>query len=150
MTIWWAPVPVASEPPAEWPDLIVLAATVLGEAEGESYLGKRAVAHVIMNRVADKRWPDRPSDVCLQPKQFSCWNVGSPRLPSMFNPHGHVEEHVWNDCFRAAIGAWTHEEPDPSCGANCYLAAGSLRVLPIWAKADRIVTKIDNHTFYAL
>ena len=36
-------------------DLMVLAQMVAGEAEGESYKGKLAVAYVAMNRVSDCR-----------------------------------------------------------------------------------------------
>ncbi len=62
---WTWPVPDHRGDPYRWPRAMVVAATVLGEAEGESLTGKRAVASVILNRAADKRWPDDPALVCL-------------------------------------------------------------------------------------
>lgn len=151
MTRWWTPVPDPTKEPAEWADLITLAATVCGEAEGESLLGKRAVAYVVMNRAADPRWPDNPGEVCLQRHQFSCWNIGSSRVPKMMSPkRTGISQKSWDDCFRAATEAMYKLEPDPTNGANHYLAPGSLKVLPIWAKADKIVAKIDAHYFYLL
>lgn len=51
--------------------------TIYGEAANEEELGQAAVAHVIMNRVADPRWGDNPAEVSLQLKQFSAWNAGT-------------------------------------------------------------------------
>lgn len=150
MTRWWAPVPDADENPHEWPDLVTVAATVLGEAEGETYVGKSAVAHVIMNRVDDVRWPSTPGEVCLQRLQFSCWNEDSPRLHRMFNPQKCVAEAVWNDCFKAAMGALFHLDPDPTSGANHFVAPRSLSKLPSWALEQRRVARIGNHDFYRL
>ncbi|MDV4146453.1 conjugal transfer protein TraG N-terminal domain-containing protein [Shimia sp. FJ5] len=58
--------------------------TIYGEAARESEAGQAAVAHVIMNRVADPRWGDNPAEVSLQLKQFSAWNsgVGRNSLPT--------------------------------------------------------------------
>lgn len=45
MTHWMTPTPDPTLEPSKWPDMLTVAATVLGEAEGESLYGKRAVAH---------------------------------------------------------------------------------------------------------
>lgn len=150
MTRWRYPVPPLGVEPDDWPDLLVVAATVLGEAEGENLTGKRAVAYVVLNRAADSRWPDSPREVCLQRLQFSCWNVGSPRIPVMLAPQGRVSEQVWSDCFRAAIEAMFGIEPDPTGGANHYLAPRSLKSLPAWATTDKLVAKLGAHQFYRL
>jgi spore germination cell wall hydrolase CwlJ-like protein len=53
-------------------DVQVVALTLLAEAEGESFEGKRMVAEVIKNRaIANCR---SVREVCLSPLQFSCWN----------------------------------------------------------------------------
>jgi N-acetylmuramoyl-L-alanine amidase len=54
--------------------LLLLATTLQLEAGCQSYMGKFAVAQVIMERVADPRWPNTIEGVILQKKQFSCWN----------------------------------------------------------------------------
>ena len=67
-----------SELRASLTDIEALTLTIFGEARGEPLEGKAAVASVVMNRV---KHPDRFADtirgVCLQPKQFSCWNPGA-------------------------------------------------------------------------
>lgn len=45
-----------------------------------------AVAWVILNRVADKRWPGTMTEVCLQPWQFSSFNIGDPNNTKMPSP----------------------------------------------------------------
>lgn len=147
---WVAPVPPLGVEPDDWADMLTVAATVLGEAEGEPLTGKRAVAYVILNRAKDKRWPDTPGEVCLQHLQFSCWNIGSPRIPVMMKPQAHVTEQLWNDCFRATVEAFYGIEPDPSGSANHYLAPRSLTQLPSWARADKQTAVIDRHCFYRL
>lgn len=52
--------------------LEVIAKTLYGEARGEGIPGLRAVATVIYYRAKGK--PENFVDVCLKPKQFSCWN----------------------------------------------------------------------------
>jgi len=152
MKPWFCPVPDPRTSPEEWPGMLVLASTVLGEAAGEPYEGKLAVADVILNRVRDARWPDSPEDVCLQHLQFSCWNVGSPTLPKMFNPKQFVTEGVWSDCLRAAMEAtWQPQQSDTLVhGANHYLNPRALSKLPKWASDDKIVAQIGRHVFYRL
>lgn len=149
MKPWLCPTPDSGEVPSLWADLLTLTATIYGEAEGESYLGKRAVASVIVNRSRDPRWPDSIGGVCLQPRQFSCWNGDSPRLAVMRNPKRYGREEIWTACFNAASAAlWGND--DVSKGANHYLAKGSLHALPSWADESKVVAKIGAHTFYRL
>jgi N-acetylmuramoyl-L-alanine amidase len=65
--------------------LLLLAATLQLEAGCQSYMGKFAVAQVIMERVADSRWPNTIEGVILQKGQFSCWN-------------GKSKAEIWNAC----------------------------------------------------
>ena len=60
----------------QYSDIEVVAITIMGEAWGESYEGKRAVGQVILNR-AKKRWRGAKTarHVCLDPKQFSSINT---------------------------------------------------------------------------
>ena len=54
--------------------------TILGEAAGEGDNGMAAVAHVIKNRVTDKRWGGSVTNVVRAAKQFSVWNDGGSTL----------------------------------------------------------------------
>lgn len=155
MTRWWAPIPDPKDEPANWPSMVVMASTILGEAESETLVGKRAVGCVIINRARDKRWPDDPAEVCLQRLQFSCWNVGSPRIPTMFRPQSHVSEAMWNDCFRAALEAMFGLEPDPTNGATHYLNPVETRrirggSMPSWYDPAKVTATIGAHEFLRL
>lgn len=152
---WFLPVPDPRGAPEEWPGALVMASTILGEAAGEPLEGKQAVAAVIMNRARDHRWPDRPEEVCLQKMQFSCWNIGSPTLPRMFNPKSFVSEEVWGDCLRAALEAIWGLIPDPTNGANHYLNPTVTRqirggTLPSWHNPAKITATIGAHEFLRL
>jgi spore germination cell wall hydrolase CwlJ-like protein len=48
-----------------------LALVIYVEARGEPLDGQYMVADVVMNRVAEGRWPDNVCDVVFDPKQFS-------------------------------------------------------------------------------
>lgn len=65
----------------ELSDLEVLTLTVYGEARGEGLDGIAAVTQVILNRA--KSSGRIVKDVCLEPKQFSCWNMNDPNYPML-------------------------------------------------------------------
>ena len=58
----------------------LLARAVHGEARGEPYLGKVAVAAVILNRVADPRFPNTIAGVIYQPGAFTAVSDGQINL----------------------------------------------------------------------
>jgi spore germination cell wall hydrolase CwlJ-like protein len=71
--------------------LMCLAVAVFFEARGEPIDGQIAVAEVVMNRVADERYPDTVCGVVFEPKAFSFTHDGLPdRLPSK-DPLGAAE-----------------------------------------------------------
>ena len=102
--------------------------------------GQVAVAHVIMNRVADERWGDNPAEVSLQLKQFSAWNngVGGNSLPT--NLEEGSAEYEW--IGRIVDGVAAGQIPDVTGGATHYyspkgmeahVAAGEQsNVVPTW------------------
>lgn len=53
-------------------ELDLLARVVYGEARGESFEGKLAVASVVMNRLEDSRFGDTLEEVVYQRGQFDC------------------------------------------------------------------------------
>ena len=66
----------------------VVAMTILGEARGEGKAGMYAVATVINTRVINRN--KTPRQVCLQYKQFSCWNdndVNKAKLGELYLTH---------------------------------------------------------------
>lgn len=59
----------------------IVAQTILAEARGEGRAGMYSVACAI--RVRAEIREISPRAVCLQPKQFSCWNDGDPNKKQM-------------------------------------------------------------------
>ena len=59
--------------------------TMYAEAASQGTDGMAAVAHVILNRTADKRFPNTPGKVSKQDKQFSAWNAPSQGGNNLIN-----------------------------------------------------------------
>lgn len=125
-------------------DLHWLATTIFQEAGGESYLGKLAVAHVIMNRKKDSN--STVASIVLSPFQFSAWNTDSPTRALLGKINS--DSISWIDSFKAACSAYFGFEPDPSKGARFYLNPVTvLKVvgkLPKWAANPKDLTKLDE------
>lgn len=129
-------------------DVIVLARTIMGEADGEPWEGKIAVATVILNRARRDRKPI--ADVCLQPRQFSCWNGGvlSARLSktTLALPN-------YRECFRAALSALDRLD-FTLIPASCFhyfttaCPPGVTAWPPAWAAGGTCVATIGAHSFY--
>lgn len=129
--------------------LFLLIATVAMEAEGESYLGKLAVAFVIVNR-AEYRGKSI-SDVVFEPYAFSVWNSRGGRRQSIDD----INDEVWTESEKAAFSAYYGIEADPIFGADHYLNEELTRQrrgdgrLPSWVSRLTFTRKIDQHTFYS-
>ena len=71
--------PVLAEAEPNYPltqeEIDLIALVTMGEAEGETELGKRLVIDTILNRIDHPSFPDTVYDVVYQPNQFSVmWN----------------------------------------------------------------------------
>lgn len=64
---------IEAEPtyPLTQEEIDLIALVTMGEAEGETELGKRLVIDTILNRMEDSHFPDTVHDVIYQPNQFS-------------------------------------------------------------------------------
>lgn len=128
---------------------VILAITIYGEARGEPLLGKIAVGHVINNRMNDKRWPNTIVDVCLQPKQFSCWNENDPNYPTLVRKLWQLKSmdqtYTWKECLFAAVGVLRDYLKDNTDGANHYHTAS---IHPSWADKMAKTVEIGHHIFY--
>ncbi len=61
--------------PLSQEEIDLIALVTMGEAEGETELGKRLVIDTILNRVDSPYFPNNVTDVIYQPSQFSVmWN----------------------------------------------------------------------------
>jgi len=123
-------------------DIDIGARTVWGEARGEPYEGKLAVAHVILNRWrARHRGETTVFGVCSEPKQFSCWNESDPNRPKMIAIG--AAEPSYRECLRAFLEAI--DGPDPTGGALHYHTIG---VRPRWSRGKRPSAVIGAHKFF--
>jgi spore germination cell wall hydrolase CwlJ-like protein len=132
-------------------EIALIALTVWGEARGEDYAGKLAVAYVIKNRMTRRQV--KVSRVVLAPWQFSFWNTEDPSRSRI----SEIDEFsdVWQDCLRAAASAYLATDPDPTNGAEYYMNVDVVRrqrggTLPLWWRSDTdpdTEVKIGSHTF---
>ena len=115
----------------------IVAATLIAEAGGEK--DSRAmygVAEVIYNRSISRKIS--PAQVCLQPKQFSCWN--GKQIETEINK---VKKHKkWPNALKIAQNlGWTNYTKN----AQFY---HTTKVNPSWNKKMLATITIENHKFY--
>ncbi len=125
-------------------ELDCLALNIYHEARGEPAEGQLAVAHVVLNRATDQRFPDHVCDVVkdggeeiLHRCQFSWWCDGRSDRPA--------DTGAWQTSRQMALAALTGSTPDPTYGALWYHAD---YVQPYWAAQKTLVTSIGRHIFY--
>ena len=127
----------------------ILAITLYGEARGERTEGKIAVAHVIQNRQQDPRWPNSIGEVCIQNKQFSCWNQNDPNYPilvnKLFETRNTDPHKAWRECLWVAGGVLRGYLADNTLGANHYHTKS---IRPSWSEKMTVTVEIGNHIFY--
>lgn len=134
----------------------IMALTIYGEARGESVEGQIAVANVIFNR-----WKDNPKkyksvkDVCLEPKQFSCWNENDPNRDKLLALGEDIDKNkeldkVMQQCIYIARGVIGCKLLDNTKGSKYYITKSLWdNSRPLWAKTP--ITKplsIGNNNFF--
>jgi spore germination cell wall hydrolase CwlJ-like protein len=117
-----------------------MALAMYWEARGESRQGKVAVGSVVLNRVADRRFPDSVCGVVYQggetpPCQFSWWCDGKSDRPT--------NRSAWSESLSLAGEVLSAETRDPTNGA-LFFHNSSMR--PPWQRTRTAV--IGNHIFY--
>lgn len=112
-------------------EVYVLARLVHGEARGEPYIGKVAVAAVVLNRVKNAGFPNTISGVIFQSGAFDAVKDGQ----------------IWltpdRDCIRAAhdaLNGW-----DPTNGCLYYYNPATATNAWIWTREVRL--QIGDHAF---
>ncbi|WP_242948271.1 cell wall hydrolase [Caldicoprobacter faecalis] len=104
-----------------------------GEARGEPYTGKVAVAAVIMNRLKSPLFPNTLKEVIMQPYAFTCVQGGQIYLtPDV-------------ECYRAALDAVMGYDPTGGCLFYYNPRTATSRWMKERKAASRIV--IGNHVF---
>lgn len=119
----------------------VVAITILAEARGEGRSGMYAVACVIQQRVIERKLS--ASMVCMQAKQFSCWNSTDPqhaKLNSLLKlPEAKYALQLASN-LKSLDRSFTGY-------ANHYHTS---KVNPTWSRGKNPVKIIGNHRFFKL
>ena len=134
-------------------DRYCMAQNIYFEAANQSFAGKLAVAHVVMNRVEDLQFPNEICGVIYQAKtrinwqgnevpirnqcQFSWYCDGKSDEP--------VDSKTWIKSLFIADLALTGKYPDITEGSLWYHADF---IYPYWADELQHVVTIDNQLFY--
>ena len=134
----------------QYDEMTLIKWTVAQEAADQPYIGKLAVAYVIVNRM--RKWKRSAASICWQPYQFSCWGGGNLDAKGKFLDH--TPDEVIYDCGKAAVQAYQAQVADPTNGAVYYLNVDLvIRLsgkLPDWWASDtkpESEVKIGNHVF---
>ncbi|WP_130805570.1 spore cortex-lytic enzyme [Senegalia massiliensis] len=109
----------------------LLARAIHGEARGEPYVGKVAVAAVILNRVENPSFPNSIAGVIYQPLAFTAVADGQINLA----PDGESLK-----AARDALNGW-----DPTYGCNYYWNPATATSKWIWSRTK--VIQIGKHWF---
>ena len=121
-----------------------VALNIYFEARNEPADGRRAVAHVVLNRMADGRWPD---SACAVIKQG--WPEDGPLCQFSWYCDEYSDEprkdRRWRDALTVAKDVYWGWSKDPTEGAYWYHAD---YVKPHWRKKLRLGPQIGRHIFY--
>lgn len=126
-------------------DLDCMALNIYWEARGESEVGQRAVAHVVLNRTQASEFPSTICGVVKQGRsdalhacQFSWWCDGRSDRPRDFD--------AWRKALEIARDVTSRPYDDPSNGALFF---HNVLARPEWRKELQVVARIGDHIFYA-
>jgi spore germination cell wall hydrolase CwlJ-like protein len=115
----------------------IVATTLIAEAGGErDFRAMSAVAEVIYNRSISRKLS--PMQVCLQRKQFSCWN-GKDVEAEINKAKKHKK---WSNALKIAqnLGSTNYTK-----NAQFY---HTIQINPSWNKKMLATVTIENHIFY--
>jgi spore germination cell wall hydrolase CwlJ-like protein len=123
-------------------DIDIVAATLYKEARGEGKKGMEAVNEVIHNRSKKKK--KSLSQICTEPKQFSCWNNIAP-TKDVIDSIAKKDPKSFSIAKKIASDDLTNHTK----GAEYY---HTLAVKPTWGpklkKSGYQTVIIGNHIFY--
>ena len=151
-------------------ELYCMAQNVYFESRHEPMLGKIAVAHVVMNRIEDKRWPGTVCEVVKEGPVRESWKTKKdPNLPKeerVYYPRknrcqfswycdGKVDDVKNKRAYRESdkiaflaiesYNAIKTKGLDLTEGARYY---HTYAVSPKWSKVYPVVGRIGEHIFY--
>jgi N-acetylmuramoyl-L-alanine amidase len=130
-TLYALGLPTGGTTATENKDLDLLARIIYGESRGEPYEGQVAVGAVVLNRVADSRFPNSVAGVIYQSGAFDAVKDGQINLTPNDTSYR---------AARDALNGW-----DPSYGCIYYFNPATATSKWIWSRP--LVVKIGKHNF---
>lgn len=124
--------------PVQANSLDCLTQVIYHEARGEPKEGKVAVAWVVMNRVADKRFAGSVCQVVWAKGQFS--EIGLRKFDKGSSD--------WADSKMVAEVVLSRKVDDPTQGGLYFMNKRDLGVVPKWVERLRFIRRIGDHWFY--
>jgi spore germination cell wall hydrolase CwlJ-like protein len=119
----------------------IIVATIIMEAGGEYHIGSlEAVYEVIKTR--SKKRNKTLAQICLQRKQFSCWNGKADGIKALEDTIAKAKKHPRWKIAENILGSNTNF----TNGADHYYADYIDK--PYWADSMTPTTKIGRHIFY--
>lgn len=128
-----------------------LAGTIWGEARNQPLDGRRAVGHVVMNRVKADRdaWGHGIIGVCHKRKQFSWLNISDPGLAAfkvmLTKPMTDPERIAWEQSKVLAKRIASGQDHDNTHGATTYRTNN---IHAYWDYSMTVVGVMYDHTFF--
>jgi hypothetical protein len=131
------------------------ALTIMGEAEGEPFTGRVAVACTLRNRLLAGRWGTTYTAVCTARKQFSCWNVNTPSRARLLAYAEKVAAKkpipaVLRECYAIADVFLAEDTIRLVGNATHYYAPAAMvpkNRVPTWAVGEPLA-RIGGHLFF--
>jgi len=115
-----------------------LAKNIYYEARSESIEGQIGVAHVTINRVNHKYWPDSICGVVYQKSQFSWTDLVKNQTPQ--------NKELYEDIYKLSELVYNGKIPDNTDGSTFYYADYITK--PYWAKQMEKSVQLGVHIFY--
>lgn len=119
----------------------VIVATIIMEAGGEYHIGALEAVYEVIKTRARKR-NKTLAQICLQRKQFSCWNGKANGMKALEDTIAQVKKHPRWKIAEKILGSNTNF----TNGADHYHADYINK--PYWADSMTVTAKIGRHIFY--
>jgi len=125
-----------AEASAGWTDdLVCLSKAIYFESRGEPYKGQVAVAHVIVNRSNNSKFPDNICKVILQPNQFHFYKQAKVR-----------DQESYKRAEEIATKVLDGEYKDPTNGALFFAHHSAVKNRTVYKRYTRL--QIGQHYFW--
>jgi N-acetylmuramoyl-L-alanine amidase len=117
-------------------DRFLLSLCIFREARGEPLAAKRAVAHVILNRVRAPGFPKTVAKVIMQPNAFSCFRKDDANYAKLPDPRNAAEWAAFEECCAVA------EDPGEDNTGGAVFYHSPMAAPPKWADPSKLVAEV--------